>query len=144
MVPLFFIIMLSMLGLVNDIDYQFAGVQEYEERQVWNTTSLQWETQQMPVEEEPFVLGGMDGALVILVAGIALAGVMGISFLGSGLSEFTQSLTLHAVVYGGVWGVFSALSYTTLTSLAVFGGLIWISLTVMYVIGFTQQMGASD
>lgn len=141
-IPLFFIIMMSLLGLVNDINYTFTGATEYEERQVWNETSFQWETREMPVQEEPFTLVGMDGAMVVLVAAIAIAMLLGISILGSGVSEYTQSLTLHVAVYGGIWGVFSALSYTMLISLAIFGAFIWICFTVMYVLGFVQEMGA--
>lgn len=143
-IPLMFIILLSMISLVNDPSASFVGATEYEERNVWNSTTSRWDTISVPVEEAPVNLSTFDGVMIMLVAAITIAIVAGISVFGSGLSELSQELTMKLAVYGGLWAIFSVIAYDILETLPTYGALLWTGMTIMYAIGFTQSVGTSE
>ena len=104
-----------------------------------------------------FVVEGQDILFYIdtsnlLTAGIALlitiaivAGVSGITFLGSGLNPQSARIIIFLTAYGGVWAVLSVLASNLIFQIEVFGTLIYISLTIIYSIGVVQQIsGGKD
>lgn len=98
---------------------------------------------------QTFNMSGIQMALVILFSAIILGTVTGIHFLGSGLSDTTQKIIFNSVIYLGLWGIFSILAYDLLSDMSTelgFGILLWMILTIVYIIGFAQtiQGGASD
>lgn len=83
----------------------------------------------------------MTAGFIALIIGLVAVGVVaGIRVLGSGLSEYSVQLIHKATVYYGLWGVFSALGFTGLTSLPLFGGLFWFGMTLAYSLGFFQSL----
>lgn len=74
--------------------------------------------------------------IVILVAGVA----SGLNVFGSGLNEqAVRNLTL-GIAYGGLWALLSVLSYKFFEAVQVFGLVIWLSLTIMYVVGVFNKV----
>lgn len=75
------------------------------------------------------------GALVILLSAIAIGIVAGITVLGSGLKEFSQSLIFQSILFLGLWACL-----TVITSYFMFQNeitsIFWISLTTIFVMGF--------
>jgi hypothetical protein len=83
---------------------------------------------------------GLIGAVIGIMA---LATVVGIKVLGSGISEFGVSTIVFGTFYLLVWGIFSVLSLSMLMQIAVFGGLLYFALTVMYTVGIVSSLGSS-
>jgi len=88
-----------------------------------------------------FNIDPIIGAIVILIAIIAFAIVIGIQVLGSGISPESIRIIISCTMYAGMWGILSVLSSPLIISIEVFGSLIYISLTIAYVIGIIQKLG---
>jgi hypothetical protein len=92
-------------------------------------------------------LDPIQGVLIILAAAIIIGTASGIHILGSGLGDLGQKLLYNSLIYFGLWGIFSILGFNLLNQMDYgFGFLIWIVLTICYVIGFTRttEGSASD
>ena len=93
---------------------------------------------------QSFDIWGLGGALIILIAAIAVGTVAGVSILGSGLSTTSQRIIFSSVVYFGLWAVL-----TVVTSTLIFGvggtvfTLVYIVLTILFVIGFASEINTS-
>jgi hypothetical protein len=94
----------------------------------------------------PFNLSGMDMAMIILIGALAVAGIAGIRFLGSGVSDLTQQLIFQSVIYLGIWGIFSVFAWDVIGNMGTTGTFIWLILTLMLVVGFASEVsgGASS
>ena len=89
---------------------------------------------------DPFL--GLIGMIIVL---IVLATAVGIQVLGSGLSPETVRIIVIGTAYGGLWIMFSLLAEPLISSIAVFGSLIYISLTIGYIWGVVQKIaGGGD
>jgi len=88
-----------------------------------------------------FNIDPIVGALVILIAVIGFAILIGIQVLGSGISPESIRIIINCTLYAGIWGILSVLSSPLIISIEVFGSLIYISLTIGYVIGIVQKLG---
>lgn len=104
-----------------------------------------------------FVVVGQDVLFSIdttnlIVAGIALiisiiivAGITGITVLGSGLNPQSARIIIFLTGYIGVWTTLTALAFNLIIQIEVFGSIIYIGLTIAYVIGVIQKIsGAVD
>jgi hypothetical protein len=94
-------------------------------------------------DPQSFDIWGLQGALIILIAAIAVGTVAGISILGSGLSDTSQKMIFNSVLYVGLWAVL-----TVVTSTLVFGSgivflLLYVVFTIMFVIGFAGEINSS-
>lgn len=82
-------------------------------------------------------------ALWVLVAGLLTAGiVLGVQIFGNGLSEWTQYMIFIHGAYGAFWLFLTAGAYNLLIEgkvLGVFGNLIYISLTLLYIVGIITE-----
>lgn len=76
----------------------------------------------------------------LVTAAIAVGIAAGVRALGSGLSLFSQQLVFLSVLYGAIWAVLSVLSYPVLSSIPVFGIMIYAALSLMYFAGFIQKL----
>jgi hypothetical protein len=85
-------------------------------------------------------IGVLNGALVILTVVIALAILFGIRILDSGLSDSSVRTITTAVLYGSIWISLSLLAYSGIIMIEVFGALIYVVLTFLYVIGVVQKI----
>jgi hypothetical protein len=94
-------------------------------------------------EPQSFDIWGLQGALIILIAAVAVGTVAGINILGSGLSDTSQRMIFNSVLYIGLWAVL-----TVVTSTLVFGSgiiflMLYIVMTIMFVIGFAGETNSS-
>ena len=84
----------------------------------------------------------MTSGLIALIIGLVAVGVVaGVQFLGSGLDTYSVKLIHKSTTYFGLWGIFSALSFTVFSSIPFFGLFIWLGLTLVYTLGFFQTLG---
>lgn len=88
----------------------------------------------------PMGIDVITGALAIIIILISIAVVVGIKVLGSGISEQSVHTIIVIVGYGSMWGVFSVLSYNLIVSIQYFGLIIYLVLTIMYVIGVMSKL----
>lgn len=88
------------------------------------------------------------GAITIIsVTLIATAAITGISVLSSGLNPQSARIIILAITYTGLWTLLSLLAYSLIVSIEVFGAVIYVSITIAYVIGVIQSIsggGAGD
>lgn len=99
--------------------------------------ALGWEFTQ----QGAFYIDDLAGALVVLTGIIVVAGVIGIQILGSGLSDSGHKVIIYCLVYGGVWAMLSILASPLISQIEVFGSMIYIALTIAFVIGVIQKFG---
>lgn len=87
-----------------------------------------------------FDIDPITGALATIIV-IALAGgLIGIRFLGSGLSELSVRLVNVGLVYTAIWAFLSLLAYPLLRTIEIFGGVIYLFLTALYTFGVVDKM----
>lgn len=94
------------------------------------TVDLEW----IVFEIDPIV-----GMVVIFIVIIVIAAVLGIQILASGLSPESIRFMMNAILYFGIWAVLSALASPLIFGIEIFGTLIYITLTIGYVIGVLQK-----
>lgn len=87
-----------------------------------------------------FNVGGLEGAIAIIIVIAVISVGIGINILGSGLAETTVKLITSALAYTGLWTVLSVLAIPLIFQIEIFGLLIYISLTIGYTIGVIQQI----
>lgn len=88
----------------------------------------------------------------LIIAGIALlvtigitAGLTGIQVLGSGLNAQSVRIIILLFAYGGIWATLSILSFNLINSIELFGSILYITMTIVYVIGVVQNLsGGGD
>lgn len=127
-----------------EIDYSYEGT--LEDIQASGNQTLGETEQELQQESTDAVFDiNMTTGIIALIIGLVVVGVLaGIRVLGSGLSEFSVKLIYNSTVYYGLWGIFSALSFPVFLTIPTFGLLLWLSLTLLYSLGFFQTThGAS-
>lgn len=82
----------------------------------------------------------ITGALAVVIALVALAVVVGIQVLGSGISEQSVKTIITVIGYASLWGVFSILSSNLIISIELFGLIIYLILTIIYAIGVMNKI----
>ena len=81
------------------------------------------------------------GAITIIsITLIAVASVVGISVVGSGLNPQSARIVVLAITYTGLWVLLSTLAYSLIVSIEIFGGVIYVTITIAYVIGVIQSI----
>lgn len=82
----------------------------------------------------------ITAGITILVAIILVATITGVQFLGSGLSSESVRIFILLTGYIGIWTVLSILAFNLIVSIAIFGSIIYIMLTIGYTIGVVQKI----
>lgn len=82
--------------------------------------------------------------IVLLTTIIIVAGITGIQFLGSGLNVASVRVIILLTGYIGIWVALTTLAYSLITSIQVFGSIIYIGLTLAYVIGVIQKISGNE
>jgi len=82
----------------------------------------------------------ITGALAIIIALVAVAVLVGIQVLGSGISEQSVHTIIVVIGYASIWGVFSVLTLNLIISIELFGWLIYLTLTIIYMIGVMNKI----
>lgn len=88
---------------------------------------------------QAFYIDDLVGALVILIIIISLSALVGLRIFSSGLSENSVKMLTLGITYIALWSMFSALAYPLIISIEVFGFIIYIILTLGYIIGIVQK-----
>lgn len=100
---------------------------------------------EIPTSEETqeFDIWDSNGAMVILIAAMAIGIIAGITVLGSGITILSQGMIFDGILFLGLWACLTILS-RELMFVNYVTGLLWVSLTSMYVIGLGSHMGRAD
>lgn len=86
-----------------------------------------------------FYIDEFSGALVIIIAIMIIAVIIGLNIFGSGLSDTSVKILSIGITYYGIWSIFSILAYPLIVSIEVVGVLIYITLTIIFTIGLVQK-----
>jgi len=92
-----------------------------------------------------FGLDPITGGIALIVALAVLGGIITFQVVGTGLSENGSKIIMVSFFYGGIWFILSLLSEPLISAIEVFGGLMWIGLTIFYAIGVVSKyFGGGD
>lgn len=96
-----------------------------------------------------FGIDPLVGGLIMLTVVITLAVIIGIRVLGSGLADSSISTIRSAIMYTGLWITLSLASVPLIESISIIGSVMYISLTIFYIVGVFQKItggggGGSD
>ena len=80
----------------------------------------------------------------LIVAIIIVATITGITVLGSGLNPQSAKIIIILTGYIGIWSTLTALSFNLIIEIEVFGSIIYIGLTIAYIVGVIQKISGSD
>lgn len=78
--------------------------------------------------------------IALIIAIVAVAGITGIQILASGLNPESAKIVVILVGYIGIWSALSVIAFNLITSIEVFGSVIYISITLGYSIGVIQKI----
>lgn len=85
-------------------------------------------------------IDSITGALAIIIVLISIAVIVGIQILGSGISEQSVRTIIIIVGYASIWGFFSVLSLNLIMSIELFGWIMYVVLTIIYMIGVMNKL----
>ena len=86
-----------------------------------------------------FYIDPFLGLTVMIIVLVILATAVGVQFLGSGLSPTSVRIIVIGTAYGGLWVLFSLLAEPLISSIEIFGSLMYITLTIGYIWGVIQK-----
>lgn len=84
------------------------------------------------------------GLIVIFIVIIVIAGILGIQILASGLSPESIRFIMNAILYFGLWSLLSVMASGLILSIEIFGTIIYLTLTIAYVIGVLQKQTGGE
>lgn len=85
-------------------------------------------------------IDALTGALAIIIVLIGIAVIVGLQIFGSGISEQSVKTIIVIVGYASIWGFFSILSINLILAIEIFGGIIYLILTIIYMIGVMNKL----
>lgn len=94
--------------------------------------------------ESVFLIDPVFGAIGILIVFIAIAGLVGIQILGSGLSDASVRIITASIIYGGLWAILSVLAMPLIFLIEVFGSMIYVALTLGFLVGVVDKLFGGD
>jgi hypothetical protein len=92
---------------------------------------------------ETFTVDEFWGLIFIIVIIAIIGAFMGIQIFGSGMSSRSIHLLTTAVIYVGIWGLFSMMAMDLLIDIPYFGAVIWFALTFLYAFGVIRKFTES-
>jgi len=139
LIPMIIITFISMvfgadfLGVSVNVDYLIDQMKNGTIRQLL-------EEEGMEFGSHNFNITLVTGAIaIIMVIGLLALG-LGIRVLGSGLSETSVKTLVGGIAYTGIWMVLSVMSMPLILNIETFGTIIYVILTVGYVLGVIQKL----
>ena len=87
---------------------------------------------------------GEDLGLMIFTAIIAIALIAGFQIFGSGLNEEATRILIQATVYGAIWVMLSIMVQGLIVSIEIFGLILYLMLTFLYIVGVVKKMFGGD
>lgn len=118
----------------------------YDETQIttiYGNQTLDETTSELELQDASLTLDfDMTVGIIAIIIGATALGLIGINFIGSGLSDFSIKIIWNGIVFYGLWLVFSTLGFNFFSIIPFFGSLIWLGLTLVYSIGVFFKMGS--
>lgn len=82
---------------------------------------------------------GIIGAIFVVAAAIT-----GITVVSTGLNAQSARLILLATAYVAIWAMLSVVAYGLINSIEIFGPIIYVIMTIGYLIGVSQSLAGGD
>lgn len=89
---------------------------------------------------EVFYIDPVLGFISLFVVFGSVAGIAGIQFLGSGLSDSAVRTVTWTIIYGSVWGLMSVLAIPLITGIALLGSIVYYIITFFYVFAVAKKL----
>jgi hypothetical protein len=137
------VIMISMLCCAVVIGNNLGNANNYGQTNTYQNWTINGDTGHATdgsTSTTSFDLSSVNVIIAFLSIAIAAGIAAGIHVLGTGLSQLSQELTIKLIVYAGMWACLTALVGSYFNNLPIFGPMIYIMLTVMYVLGFIADL----
>lgn len=96
---------------------------------------------QQTAASSSFDISSSIGLIGLVVGLMALAAVVGIRVLGTGVSEESVSAILKGTALLAIWGIFSVLALALLIQIPMLGPVFYFVLTIIYTLGIINQIG---
>lgn len=87
-----------------------------------------------------FDIGDTLGFVAVIVGLMAVAGVVGLHVLGSGISDTSVATIIKGGALLALWGIVSYASLDAISTIPMFGGIIYFVLTALYTFGFIEAI----
>lgn len=95
----------------------------------------------IPIGSFAFTINATQGAILILVTIITIGAIAGIRAVGTGIANISIEIITKGAFYFALWGILSAFAQPLIAEIPLVGTLIYLALTIMYIIGFVQGIG---
>lgn len=96
-------------------------------------------TFEIPVDDFVFGLDPIWGGLALITALATIGAIITIQIVGSGLSANGTRIIMVSIFYIGIWTILSFLAEPLISSISVFGSLMYLTLTLLYAIGVVSK-----
>lgn len=103
------------------------------------TSTLLVEGNTIAINLDPLTVG-----IVVITVLITIVSLLGINILGSGYNDSGVRILSILFGYSGVWAFFSTLAWNLVYGIELFGGLIWIGLTIIYGVGVLNKIAGGN
>lgn len=123
-----FMLILSLLSIVSGGSFSSINVDQTYNVIVNGTTS------EYNISDAGFSIDAYTGAIIWLITITAIGVAAGITVFGIGLSGISVNLFYKSIFYGVVWGLLSVFPSFLIFQIIIFGPLIYITLTIVFVI----------
>lgn len=84
------------------------------------------------------------GLIALIIGIMALAAIVGIRVFSTGISESSANTIIKGTAYLSLWAMFSITSLGLITSIPLFGPVIYFALSGIYTLGIMQQIGGGN
>lgn len=145
--PITVLFVFMLFSMVNTGTISEGYGYSYQAGSTFNGTIIENDEQkdlEIPVGDIKLEVSPVQGMLLIMATIITVGGLIGIRFLGSGLSVFSQIIITKGLFYYGTWTILSILAYKLISELWIVGSFIYLILTAMYTFGFIQGLSGGD
>lgn len=87
-----------------------------------------------------FSIDAIEGAIPIMAVMLVVVILLGITALATGLSPQSVKIGTYLIFYIGIWVLLSINAEPLIKSIEIFGGLLYVVLTIGYTIGVFQNL----
>ena len=91
-----------------------------------------------------FSIDMIEGAIPIMAVMLVVVILLGITALATGLSPQTVKIGTFLIFYIGIWVLLSVNAEPLIRSIEVFGGLLYVVLTIGYTFGIFQSLSGGN
>lgn len=91
-----------------------------------------------------FAIDPISGAIATIIGFVTVASLVGAQIFGSGLSDSNARALMYMIIYSSLWTLLSILASPLIWSIPVFGGFLYVGLTIAYAVGAIQKLVSDD